>query len=179
MCGSIIWCCLHGGPLALAMGVSNTCDEGAQCAQVANIGPIVDAPPFMAGEDVHTQKMQDPEIRGVAYQPGTLLGYEVREYLLDKWDRRCAYCDTPHADVQIDHVYPKSLGDSDRVSNVALACPACNASKDNQRLADFLAHDPGRPWAKTVPHSSSARSGKPPASNGFNGRLKRHSTMRR
>ena len=47
------------------MGVSNTCDEGAQCAQVANIGPIVDArpadtsPPFMAGrstrrvEDVH------------------------------------------------------------------------------------------------------------------------------
>ncbi len=37
------------------MGVSNTCDEGAQCAQVANIGPIVDAPPFMAGEDVHVR----------------------------------------------------------------------------------------------------------------------------
>ena len=35
------------------MGVSNTRDEGAQRAQVANIGPIVDAPPLMAGEDVH------------------------------------------------------------------------------------------------------------------------------
>ena len=79
-----------------------------------------------------TQKMQDPEIRGVEYQQGTLLGYEVREYLLDKWDRHCAYCDTSQADFQIDHVYLKNLGGSDRVANLALACPACNASKDNQ-----------------------------------------------
>ncbi len=43
------------------MGVSNTYDEGAQCAQVANIGPIVDAPPFMAGEDVHSPS-ETPEI---------------------------------------------------------------------------------------------------------------------
>lgn len=34
-----------------------------------------------------TQAMQDPEISGVQYQQGTLAGYEVREYLLDKWRR--------------------------------------------------------------------------------------------
>ncbi len=91
-----------------------------------------------------TQKMQNPEIRGVEYQQGTLLGYEVREYLLDKWDRHCAYCDISDVKFEIDHVYPKDLGGSDRVSNLALACPDCNHSKDKQLLADFLAHDPGR-----------------------------------
>ncbi|WP_425484232.1 RRXRR domain-containing protein, partial [Desulfobacter latus] len=38
------------------------------------------------------QKIQNPEISGVAYQQGELMGYEVREYLLEKWDRTCAYC---------------------------------------------------------------------------------------
>ena len=37
-----------------------------------------------------TQKMQNPEISGVEYQQGELLGYEVREYLLEKWGRTCA-----------------------------------------------------------------------------------------
>ena len=31
-----------------------------------------------------TQKLDNPEISGVEYQQGTLLGYEVREYLLEK-----------------------------------------------------------------------------------------------
>jgi RRXRR protein len=30
------------------------------------------------------QKEQDPEIAGIAYQQGTLAGYELREYLLEK-----------------------------------------------------------------------------------------------
>lgn len=38
------------------------------------------------------QKMENPEISGVEYQQGELMGYEVREYLLEKWGRRCAYC---------------------------------------------------------------------------------------
>ena len=39
-----------------------------------------------------TQKMQNPEISGIEYQQGTLQGYEIREYLLEKWCRKCAYC---------------------------------------------------------------------------------------
>ncbi len=45
---------------------------------------------------------------------------------------------------QIEHVHPKDRGGSDRVSNSALACPACNTSKSNQPLAEFLAQDAGR-----------------------------------
>ncbi len=41
-----------------------------------------------------TQLMQNPEISGVEYQRGELLGWEVRAYLLEKWGRRCAYCGT-------------------------------------------------------------------------------------
>lgn len=40
-----------------------------------------------------TQALQNPEVSGVEYQRGELHGYEVREYLLEKWGRRCAYCD--------------------------------------------------------------------------------------
>ena len=39
-----------------------------------------------------TQLMQNAEISGLAYQQGALAGYEVREYLLAKWGRTCAYC---------------------------------------------------------------------------------------
>ena len=39
-----------------------------------------------------TQKMQNPNIQGVEYQQGTLFGYTIRNYLLEKWDHRCVYC---------------------------------------------------------------------------------------
>jgi RRXRR protein len=48
------------------------------------------------------QLMQNPEISGVLYQQGELQGYEVREYLLTKWNRQCAYCS-----VECDSFNPK------------------------------------------------------------------------
>lgn len=38
------------------------------------------------------QALDNPEISGIQYQQGTLAGYELREYLLEKWSRTCAYC---------------------------------------------------------------------------------------
>ena len=38
-----------------------------------------------------TQKMQNPEVSGVSYQQGQLQGYLLREYLLARWERQCAY----------------------------------------------------------------------------------------
>ncbi|HIK29795.1 MAG TPA: RRXRR domain-containing protein [Oscillatoriales cyanobacterium M59_W2019_021] len=84
------------------------------------------------------QKMQNPEISGVEYQQGELLGYEVREYLLEKWGRKCAYCSTENVPMEVEHIYPKSKGGSDRVSNLALACHSCNQSKGSQDIQDFL-----------------------------------------
>ena len=84
-----------------------------------------------------TQKMENPEISGVAYQQGTLLGYEVREYLLEKWNRTCAYCGARNVPLEIEHIVPKSRSGSDRVSNLALSCTSCNQKKGNQTAREF------------------------------------------
>ena len=88
--------------------------------------------------------MQHPEISGVEYQQGTLAGYEVREYLLEKWGRKCAYCGAEHVPLNLDHIHPKARGGSNRVSNLALACVPCNTKKGARPLEEFLANDPKR-----------------------------------
>ena len=50
------------------------------------------------------QQLENPEISGVEYQQGTLLGYEVREYLLNKWDRKCTYCKAENIPLQVEHL---------------------------------------------------------------------------
>ena len=88
-----------------------------------------------------TQAMESPGIAGALYQQGTLQGYEVREYLLEKFERKCVYCGAKGVPLQVEHVVPRALGGTDRVSNLALACEACNQAKGKQRIEDFLAGD--------------------------------------
>ncbi len=85
-----------------------------------------------------TQEMETPEISGTEYQQGTLYGYEVREYLLEKWNRKCAYCGAKDTQLEIEHLKPKSKGGSDRVSNLAIACHECNQAKGNREIEQFL-----------------------------------------
>lgn len=89
-----------------------------------------------------TQKMQNAEISGVEYQQGELAGYELREYLLEKFNRQCAYCNATNTQLEVDHVQARSRGGSDRVSNLALACHSCNQAKGNQDIKDFLSGKP-------------------------------------
>jgi 5-methylcytosine-specific restriction endonuclease McrA len=91
-----------------------------------------------------THALQNPEISGIEYQKGTLAGYEVREYLLEKWGRKCVYCDAQGVPLEIDHIHPRSKGGSDRVSNLTLACRSCNQRKANRDVFEFLAKDPKR-----------------------------------
>ncbi len=84
-----------------------------------------------------TQLMQDAEVSDVAYQQGTLHGYEVRHYLLEKWQRTCAYCGKRDVPLEIEHLTPRSRGGSDRVSNLTLACHECNQAKGTQTAAEF------------------------------------------
>jgi 5-methylcytosine-specific restriction endonuclease McrA len=88
------------------------------------------------------QKMANPEIAGVEYQQGTLAGYELREYLLEKFGRACAYCGKQGVPLQIEHIQPKALGGSDRASNLAIACRPCNEKKAAQPIETFLATKP-------------------------------------
>jgi len=85
-----------------------------------------------------TQAIQNPEISGIEYQQGTLKGYECREYLLEKWNRQCAYCGVKDVPLEIEHIQPKSQGGSDRISNLCLACHKCNQRKGNRDIKDFL-----------------------------------------
>ncbi|RCV89342.1 HNH endonuclease [Vreelandella rituensis] len=90
-----------------------------------------------------TQKLENPEISGIEYQRGTLLGYEIREYLLEKWGRECAYCGDKDTPLEIEHVIAKSNGGSNRVTNLTLACHPCNQAKGNDTLEAFFTRDKG------------------------------------
>jgi 5-methylcytosine-specific restriction endonuclease McrA len=88
------------------------------------------------------QAMEQPDILGCQYQQGTLAGYELREYLLEKWQRRCAYCAKEHLPLQVEHIVPRAKGGSNRVSNLTLACEQCNCAKGTQDVAVFLKGKP-------------------------------------
>jgi 5-methylcytosine-specific restriction endonuclease McrA len=88
------------------------------------------------------QKMDNPEISGIEYQQGTLAGYEVREYLLEKWKRTCVYCDTAGVPLQVEHVKAKANGGTNRISNLTLACECCNNKKGKLPIEVFLAGKP-------------------------------------
>jgi 5-methylcytosine-specific restriction endonuclease McrA len=88
------------------------------------------------------QLIQNPEVSGVEYQQGSLAGYTVREYLLEKWGRKCAYCSIENVPLQIEHIHPRSKGGSNAISNLALACEPCNTKKGVRDIKDFLKNKP-------------------------------------
>jgi hypothetical protein len=81
--------------------------------------------------------MKKPEVTGVEYQQGELQGYEVREYLLEKWKRKCAYCKKTGLKLEIEHINPKSRGGSNRVDNLTISCRKCNVKKGNKTAEEF------------------------------------------
>jgi len=88
------------------------------------------------------QAMENPEIEGVEYQQGTLFGYELREYVLEKWNWTCAYCGAQNVPLQLEHIVPRAVRVDDRVCNLTLACQPCNQAKGTQDIRVFLAHKP-------------------------------------
>lgn len=91
--------------------------------------------------DTHAISAGKP-LEGAEYQHGTLHGTEVRECLLAKWGRACAYCGTTGVPLNIDHIHPRSRGGSDRISNLCTACIPCNQAKDNRPVEEFLSKSP-------------------------------------
>jgi hypothetical protein len=126
-------------PPSLVSRIDNVYNWGKK---LINLSPIVCIKVETARFD--TQKLMIPEISGIEYQQGTLQGYEIREYLLEKWDRKCAYCDKTGVPLQIEHIHPKAKGGSNRISNCTLGCEECNMDKADRDIREFLAHDPER-----------------------------------
>jgi 5-methylcytosine-specific restriction endonuclease McrA len=84
-----------------------------------------------------TQLLEQPGISGIEYQQGELAGYEVREYLLEKWRHRCAYCGARQVPLQVEHRVPWARGGTNRVNNLPIACEPCNTAKGTQTAAEF------------------------------------------
>jgi 5-methylcytosine-specific restriction endonuclease McrA len=87
-----------------------------------------------------TQLMENPEIKGVEYQQGELAGYELKEYLLHKFEHQCAYqreaspCDEY---LEVEHIIPRARGGSNRASNLTIACRKHNQEKGNATAAEY------------------------------------------
>ena len=108
--------------------------------RLTKIAPIASITQELVRFDL--QQLENPEISGIEYQQGVLHGYEVREYLLNKWDRTCAYCGVTNTPLQVEHIHPKAKGGSNRISNLCLACDACNKKKGTQDVEQFLSKKP-------------------------------------
>ncbi|NES70336.1 MAG: HNH endonuclease, partial [Okeania sp. SIO2D1] len=79
---------------------------------------------------------ENPALRYSDLMPGVC--QEVREYLLEKCGRKCAYCGAENVPLEIEHIHPRSKGGSNCVSNLTLACAPCNQAKGNQDVKQFL-----------------------------------------
>ena len=88
-----------------------------------------------------TQLMQNPDINGVGYQHGTLFGWQLRAYILERDHGRCVYCRRSNVRLELDHVRPRATG-SDRVDNLVTCCRHCNIAKANRPIEQFLGDQP-------------------------------------
>ena len=66
----------------------------------------------------------------------------MREYLLEKWSRECAYCGAREIRLEINHIVARSRGGSDRVSNLTLSCKSCRERRGATNLEEFLSTKP-------------------------------------
>ncbi len=90
------------------------------------------------------QLMRNPDIQGKEYQQGMLQGFETREYLLEKWNRKCAYCGIKDIPLQIEHIHPRAKGGSNSITNLTLSCEKCNVKKGTKDIKEFLKKDPSK-----------------------------------
>ena len=108
--------------------------------RIVKLAPVTQLVQELVKFDMQAMQAQaaGADISGVQYQQGTLFGYEVREYLLEKWGRECMYCDEINVPLQIEHIRAKANGGSDRISNLGLACECCNQKKGTMDVSDFV-----------------------------------------
>ncbi|MGW0555640.1 RNA-guided endonuclease IscB [Streptomyces sp. NPDC002926] len=127
-------------PPSLRHRVDTTLSVGHRICQYA---PVTEIHVELVAFDTHAMS-EGRSLTAVEYQNGTLAGIEVREYLIAKWGRTCAYCGATGVPLNIDHIRPRSRGGSSRISNLTLACVRCNQVKGSTPIEEFLAHRPKR-----------------------------------
>ncbi|MFC9249072.1 RNA-guided endonuclease IscB [Streptomyces sp. NPDC057136] len=115
----------------------------ATAHRLTRYAPITEIHIEQVAFDTHAM-ITGHDLTATEYRSGTLAGTEIREYLLTKWGRTCAYCGASGVPLNIDHIQPRSRGGTDRISNLTLACVSCNQAKGSMPVEEFLAHHPAR-----------------------------------
>jgi HNH endonuclease len=107
----------------------------------------------------------------------------MRQYLLEKFARQCAYCGQTNLPMEVEHIIPRSRGGSNRISNLPVACHACTQAKGD-RTAEEFGHLEVQAQAKAAlnatrgaRHRRLVATGLPVAT-GSGGRTKWHRTQR-
>lgn len=88
----------------------------------------------------NAQKMMNPDIHGIEYQQGTLFGYEIREYLSEKFNHKCCYCGVSEGQgikFEVEHIVPKSRGGTNSINNLAWSCRECNQDKGKLTAIEY------------------------------------------
>ena len=116
---------------------------------------------------------------------------DPRETVELRAGRRCEYCRAPQPVTGIryhlEHVFPESLGGTDEIDNLALACPTCNFYKSNHLLGIDEEGLAGRPlfnprkdrWQEHFEFDSASLrlKGKTPEASGTINRLRMNQTV--
>ncbi|GGN61317.1 hypothetical protein GCM10011579_027460 [Streptomyces albiflavescens] len=132
----------------------------SRATRLCRYAPVTEIHVERVAFDTHSMSA-GRDLTEAEYQQGTLAGTEARAYLHARWNRACAYCDATDVPLNIDHLRPRSRGGSNRISNLVLACVACNQAKGSTSVHVFLAHQPDRlskilRQAKTPLHDAAA-----------------------
>jgi 5-methylcytosine-specific restriction endonuclease McrA len=128
----------------LAPSLQHRVDSVASVAdRLLRLAPITEIHVEHAAFDTHAMS-EGRSLGAVEYRRGTLAGTEIREYLLAKWQRRCAYCGVSGVPLNVEHIRSRSCGGSSRLSNLTLACVPCNQAKGTLPVEKFLAGSPER-----------------------------------
>lgn len=84
-------------------------------------------------------------VQAAAHRAHPLTDKAVREQVWELTDGRCAYCDkhlrpfgTGSDSFVVEHVVPKSAGGPDNIANYVPACMACNSTKSDGHVVEFI-----------------------------------------
>ena len=91
------------------------------------------------------QKVMNSEISGTEYQKGNLYNYQnVRAYLINRENNKCQFCGkkfTAKKGSHVHHKRPRSMGGTDRPSNLALGHKSCHKKIHEEKLFHKLRSD--------------------------------------
>lgn len=105
-----------------------------------SILPITKCNVEVANFDI--QKIKNPEISGVEYQQGEMMGFwNLREYVLHRDNHKCQNPNCKNKDkeqiLEVHHIKYKSLGGQDNPNNLITLCNKCHTSP-NHKKGKFL-----------------------------------------